>query len=89
VETPGQQHGLAESLGRSLAADQSPSADQQDLHFLLIQGDLLFRAQRAIGLIPKEGLGSARRAIVFALITWLPIRAMGCDLRACVARHCE
>ena len=73
METPGQQQGLAESLGRSLAADQSPAADQQDLHFLLIRGDLRFRAQRAIRLIPREGLGSTRRAIVFTLITWLPI----------------
>ena len=72
METPQQHQGLAESLGRSLAAHQSPAADQQDLQFLLIQGDLLFRAQQAIGLIPREGLGSIRRAIAFALITWLP-----------------
>ena len=73
METPGQHGGLADSLGRSLAADQSLAVDQQDLHFLLIRGDLLFRAQRAIGLIPREGLGRTRRATVFALITWLPI----------------
>ena len=29
METPGQHQGLVESFGRSLAADQSPAADQQ------------------------------------------------------------
>ena len=39
----------------------------------LVRGDAAFRFQRFIGLIPKEGLGIARRAILFALLTWLPI----------------
>ncbi|HKP29607.1 MAG TPA: hypothetical protein VJU15_09385 [Gemmatimonadales bacterium] len=39
----------------------------------LVRGDAAFRFQRLIGLIPKDGLGIARRAILFALITWLPI----------------
>lgn len=39
----------------------------------LIRGDALFRLQRAIGLIPAEGLGVVRRALFFAALTWLPI----------------
>jgi hypothetical protein len=39
----------------------------------LVRGDALFRLQRAIGLIPADGLGVVRRAVFFALVTWLPI----------------
>lgn len=39
----------------------------------LIRGDPLYRVQRAVGLIPAEGLGIGRRAVFFALVTWLPI----------------
>lgn len=39
----------------------------------LIRGDALFRLQRKLGLIPADGLGIARRALFFALLTWLPI----------------
>ena len=39
----------------------------------LVQDDPLFRLQRRIGLIPEQGLGLFRRAIVFALLAWLPI----------------
>lgn len=39
----------------------------------LIRGDLLFRLQRRIGLIPKDGLGLVRRALFFASFTWLPL----------------
>ena len=39
----------------------------------LIRDDPFFRAQRAIGLIPPEGLGIARRALFFTLISWLPV----------------
>jgi len=41
--------------------------------FSLVRGDLPFRLQRRIGLIPAEGLGVGRRAIFFALLAWLPI----------------
>ena len=30
--------------------------------FSLVRGDLLYRAQRSIGLIPADGLGLMRRA---------------------------
>ena len=39
----------------------------------LIRDDLFFRAQRAIGLVPRTGLGVGRRAIFYALVAWLPI----------------
>ncbi len=39
----------------------------------LIRGDAAFRLQRRLGLIPREGLGVGRRAVFYALVTWLPI----------------
>lgn len=44
-----------------------------DLEFSLVRGDALFRAQRAVGLIPDRGLGVVRRAILAVLITWVPL----------------
>jgi hypothetical protein len=41
----------------------------------LVRGDLLFRLQRRIGLIPAEGLGVGRRAVFYALVAWLPVAA--------------
>lgn len=38
----------------------------------LIRGDLLFRLQRKLGLIPEQGLGIARRALFWSLLAWLP-----------------
>jgi hypothetical protein len=44
--------------------------------FSLIRGDALFRAQQAVGLIPRKGgLGIGRRAVLLATVTWLPIAA--------------
>jgi len=39
----------------------------------LVRGDLLFRLQRRIGLIPADGLGIGRRAIFWSLVAWLPL----------------
>jgi hypothetical protein len=39
----------------------------------LVRGDALFRLQRTIGLIPRDGLGVVRRAVFYALLAWLPI----------------
>jgi len=50
-----------------------PESGSDDLNFSLVRGDLWFRVQRAIGLIPPTGLGIVRRCLVFALITWLPM----------------
>lgn len=47
--------------------------DDESLAFSLIQDDLPFRLQRRVGLIPEQGLGLMRRAVFFALLTWLPI----------------
>src|SRR5215510_11167201 len=49
---------------------QTPDAA---LEFSLVRGDALFRVQRALGLIPANGLGVVRRAILAVLITWVPI----------------
>src|SRR5262249_3638916 len=43
------------------------------LEFSLVRGDALFRVQRALGLIPANGLGVVRRAIIAVLITWVPL----------------
>jgi len=39
----------------------------------LVRDDLPYRLQRRLGLIPEHGLGTVRRALFFALFTWLPI----------------
>jgi hypothetical protein len=54
-----------------VAVRPSPLPGDGDLS--LIRGDALFRLQRRIGLIPVEGLGVGRRALLLALVTWLPI----------------
>lgn len=41
--------------------------------FDLLRNDLLLRWQRKLRIAPREGLGVVRRAIFFALLTWLPI----------------
>jgi hypothetical protein len=47
--------------------------DDESLALSLVRDDLPFRLQRRVGLIPKQGLGMMRRAVFFALLTWLPI----------------
>jgi hypothetical protein len=49
------------------------TAEEDELEVALFRDDLPFRAQRALGLIPARGLGVGRRALLFALATWLPI----------------
>lgn len=41
--------------------------------FSLVRNDALFRLQRSVGLIPKDGSGIGRRAVLYALIAWLPL----------------
>ncbi len=41
--------------------------------FSLVRDDALFRLQRAIGLIPTDGSGILRRAIIYSLFCWIPI----------------
>ena len=41
--------------------------------FDLFRNDLLIRIQRKLRIAPQTGLGVGRRAIFFALLTWLPL----------------
>lgn len=53
---------------------ESHSSNQPDpIDFIIVRNDLPIRWQRKIGLAPDNGLGVARRALFFALLTWLPI----------------
>ena len=47
--------------------------DDASLKFWLVRGDALSRMQRALGLIPAQGLGVARRAVLAVLVTWAPL----------------
>ncbi len=44
-----------------------------DESFDLLRNDLLLRWQRKLRIAPQQGLGVVRRAVFFALFTWLPI----------------
>lgn len=46
---------------------------EEALDISLVRGDLLYRLQRKVGLIPPGGLGVARRALFWSMFTWLPI----------------
>ena len=51
-----------------------PEVDPADAAAVsLVRGDAAWRLQRAIGVIPAEGLGIGRRAILLAILTWVPI----------------
>ena len=41
--------------------------------FSLVDGDVPFRLQRSVGLVPARGLGCGRRALAAVLVTWVPI----------------
>jgi hypothetical protein len=43
------------------------------LSFPLVSGDLPFRLQRRLGLIPPDGLGLVRRAVFWSMLGWLPV----------------
>ena len=55
------------------ASDDPPREDAGELALSLVRGDASLRLQRAIGLVPRQGLGVGRRAVFFAALTWLPI----------------
>jgi len=44
-----------------------------DDSFDLLRNDLLLRWQRKLRIAPPQGLGVVRRAVFFALLTWMPI----------------
>jgi len=54
-------------------AAEKPS--DRDLALSLVRDDPPFRVMRRLGLIPAEGLGTGRRALLYALVAWLPIAA--------------
>lgn len=41
--------------------------------FSLVRNDWFFRLQRRLRLIPKDGSGVVRRAVLYALFSWLPL----------------
>jgi len=53
--------------------DPHSSPDIDPNSFIVIRNDLPIRWQRKLGLAPDHGLGVSRRALFFALLTWLPI----------------
>ena len=63
------------SRHRKLALDISDTSDSPQHTLSLVRGDLLFRIQQRIGLIPAHGLGVGRRAVFYALVACLPIAA--------------
>src|SRR5262245_2200316 len=48
-------------------------SSSDEISFSLVRGDPWFRFQRAIGLIPSTGLGTVRRCVAVALVTWVPL----------------
>jgi hypothetical protein len=54
-----------------------PDEPADELALSLVRGDALLRVQRAVGLVPRRGLGVGRRALAFAALTWLPIAVWG------------
>lgn len=53
--------------------NQKSSSSADPVDFIIVRNDLPIRWQRRIGLAPDNGLGVARRALFFAMFTWLPI----------------
>jgi len=51
----------------------SSSSDADAPDFALLEQDLLYRAQRALGLIPSRGHGILRRVLAVLLVAWLPL----------------
>lgn len=45
----------------------------EEIEFSLVRGGIFYRLQRAVGLIPEDGLGIGRRLIVVIVVTWLPV----------------
>ena len=58
---------------RVAVPDAEASPADRDLTLSLVRDDPPFRALRSVGLIPHTGLGLVRRAVFFALLSWLPI----------------
>lgn len=57
------------------------------VRFSIVRGDPLFRLQRALKLVSDDNLFPLRRAILFALVAWLPIAVWAIFLGDDTARH--
>ena len=64
-----------ESVSRTTSGASAGVALEQESGLSLVRGDLAFRVQKRLGLIPDEGLGLLRRALFWSLLAWLPIAA--------------
>jgi len=53
------------------------NAEDPSLGLALVRGDLPFRLQRRLGLIPSDGLGLVRRAVFWSMLGWLPVVLWG------------
>ena len=62
------QHQMGQRHGAASAVDQ----------FSLVRDGFFYRLQRGLGLIPAGGGGFMRRAVAYALITWLPLVIAAC-----------
>lgn len=49
------------------------AAEANELDLSLVRDDVPFHWMRRLRLIPAQGLGLARRALFFSLLTWAPI----------------
>jgi hypothetical protein len=49
-----------------------------DVEFSPVDNELPLRCFRRLHLVPAEGLGTFRRAVFFALLTWVPIAVWSC-----------
>lgn len=47
--------------------------DDNELNLSIVRDDVIFRAQRRLGLIAGPGMNTLRRALLFAAVTWLPV----------------
>lgn len=54
-------------------AVMKPTVTDTAPEFSLVRGDLPFRIQKRIGLIPDDSLGLVRRALFWSLLGWLPV----------------
>ena len=53
--------------------NESREQAYEDFLLSIVRGDVLFRLQRKVGLIPAGGLGLVRRAIFWSLLAWVPV----------------
>lgn len=49
------------------------SRDEDGERFSLVRDDVFYRIQQKIGLIPPGGGGFLRRAVLYAMVAWLPL----------------